>query len=261
VLDPCDEPKFVPEMVTRMPTAPNVGDTPLMVGVGFTVKLLPALGSPSTVTTTLPVLAPAGTGALIWVLFQLVGVAAVPLNVTVLLPMLWLAWKLEPLIVTDAPTAPDVGDKLLIVGVTKTVKLAPALGTPETVTTTFPVVAPLGTETVMLVALQQVLHGDAAVPLNFTVLLPCDDPKFVPVIVTESPIIPEVGERLVIVGVGNTVKLTPLLSTPLACTTTFPVVAPEGTGALMVVEFQEVGVATVPLNLIVPEWVNFNSHC
>ena len=74
-----------------------------------------------------------------------------------------------------------------------------------------PVVAPVGTITVILVALQAV--GVAAVPLNVTVLVPCIAPKFVPVIVTAVPTIPEVGFRFVIVGAGKmTVKLTPLLA-------------------------------------------------
>ena len=41
-------------------------------------------------------------------------VAVVPLNFTVLVP--WVEPKLVPVIVTDAPTAPDVGDKLVILG-------------------------------------------------------------------------------------------------------------------------------------------------
>ena len=62
----------------------------------------------------------------------------------------------------------------------------------------------------MLVALQ--LVGVATVPLNVTVLVPCVAPKFVPVIVTEVPTVPEFGLRLVIFGfVAVTVKLTPLL--------------------------------------------------
>jgi hypothetical protein len=64
----------------------------------------------------------------------------------------------------------------------------------------------------MLVALQ--LVAVAAVPLNFTVLVPWVAPKFVPVIVTDAPTAPDVGERLVILGVPSTVKLDPLLSTP-----------------------------------------------
>src|SRR5262249_54146473 len=51
-----------------------------------TVKLTPVLARPPTVTTTLPVVAPAGTGTTMLVADQLVGVAVVPLNVTVLVP-------------------------------------------------------------------------------------------------------------------------------------------------------------------------------
>jgi len=71
-----------------------------------------------------------------------------------------------------------------------TVKLTPLLAAPPTVTTTFPVVAPLGTITVMLVAPQ--LVGVPAVPLNVTVLAPCVVPKFVPVIITGVPTGPDV---------------------------------------------------------------------
>ncbi len=66
----------------------------------------------------------------------------------------------------------------------------PLLAVPNTVTTTLPVVAPAGTVTAMLAALQLVTV--AAVPLNFTVLVDCVAPKFVPVIVIESPTAPEV---------------------------------------------------------------------
>lgn len=152
-----------------------------------------------------------------------------------------------PEIVTDAPTAPEVGERLLIFGAT--VKLAPALATPETVTTTLPVVAAEGTGTRILVSLQPV--GVAAVPLNLTLLVPCAAPKFVPVIVTGSPGEPEVGERLLMVGVGSTVKALPLLATPETVTTTFPVVAPAGTGTLILVALQVLGVEVVPLNFTV----------
>jgi hypothetical protein len=63
---------------------PEVADR--LLTVGFTLNLTPLLGPPFTVTTTLPVVAAAGTVAAIAVAFQLVGVAATPLNVTVLLP-------------------------------------------------------------------------------------------------------------------------------------------------------------------------------
>jgi hypothetical protein len=62
---------------------------------------------------------------------------------------------------------------------------------------TLPVVAPLGTGTTILVALQ--LVGVAAIPLNVTV--PIVDPKFVPMIVTGVPTGPDVGFRLVMLGV------------------------------------------------------------
>jgi hypothetical protein len=50
------------------------------------VKLTPLLAAPATVTTTFPVVAPVGTGTTMEVAVQFVGVAAVPLNVRVLLP-------------------------------------------------------------------------------------------------------------------------------------------------------------------------------
>jgi hypothetical protein len=71
----------------------------------------------------------------------------------------------------------------------------------------------------------------------------------VPVIVTESPTAPEVGERLFIFGV--TVNVTPLLACPLTVTTTGPDVALAGTGTTMLVALQLVGVAAVPLNVTV----------
>src|SRR5438445_8957775 len=131
-----------------------------------TVKLRPLLATPPTVTTTLPVDAPLGTGTMMLVALQLVGAAAVPLNLTVLVPCV--APKFDPAIVTGVPTAPDAGVRLVKIGAgtVTTVKLMPLLATPPTVTTTGPVVAPLGTDTTMLLTLQ--LVATAAVPLNVT---------------------------------------------------------------------------------------------
>ncbi|MGB2636897.1 MAG: hypothetical protein WAM58_23420 [Candidatus Acidiferrum sp.] len=53
--------KLLPVIVIVAPTAPEVGDKPVMVGDGVTVKLSALLAFPLTVTTTLPELAPAGT--------------------------------------------------------------------------------------------------------------------------------------------------------------------------------------------------------
>jgi hypothetical protein len=163
-LIPCVAPKFVPAMVTNVPTGPEVGFRLVIFGV--TRKVPPLLATPLTVTTTLPVVAPAGTGATIVVLFQLVGVALTPLKVTVLAP--WVVPKPDPVIVTEVPGGPVLGLKMATVGAT--VKLTPLLAMPPTVTTTFPVVAPGGTKTTMLDALQ--FDGVAAAPLNVTVLLP-----------------------------------------------------------------------------------------
>ncbi len=218
------------------------------LGAATTVKLDPLLFTPLANTTTLPVVAPAGTVTAMLVALQLDTVAVVPLNVT--LPLPWLEPKFVPVIVTAAPTASLVTDRLVMLGAETTVKLEPLLFTPLANTTTLPVVAPLGTVTVMLVALQ--LVTDAAVPLNFTVPLPWLEPKLVPVITTVAPIAPVVIDKLVTLGADTTVKLDPLLFTPLANTTTFPVVAPLGTVTVTLVALQLVTVAAVPLNFTVP---------
>ena len=152
------------------------------------------------------------------------------------------------MIVTAAPTAPEVTDRLVMLGAGTTVKLTPLLAWLDTVTTTFPVVAPPGTVAVMLDEAHAVT--DAVVPLNLTVLLPCEEPKVVPVIVTAAPTAPDVIDSAVIAG--TTVKFTPLLATPLAFTTTFPVVAPLGTVVVILVALQVPTVAAVPLNVTEP---------
>ena len=119
-----------------------------------------------------------------------------------------------PEIVTEVPIGPEVGLKLVMLGVgTVTINPKVPLGCPPTVTMTLPVVAPLGTGTEILVALQ--LVGVADVPLKVTMLVPCEPPKFVPVIVTEVPTTPEMGFKLVILGAGTpTAHETPLLAWP-----------------------------------------------
>ena len=143
------------------------------------------------------------------VALHVVGVASVPLNVTALVPAV--VPKFVPAIVTAVPIGPDVGLSVVIVGGTVTVNGMPLLARPPTVTTTGPLVAPLGTGTVMLVALHVV--GVANVPLNVTVLVPAVVPKFVPAIVTGVPIGPDVGLSVVMLGAGDvTVNATPLLA-------------------------------------------------
>src|SRR6266852_385684 len=129
-----------------------------------------------------------------------------------------------------------------------TVKGTPLLGTPLSVTTTLPVVAPFGTGMTILVA-PQLVAVPAGVPLKLTVLEPCGDPKFAPEMVTEVPTGPKFVLRLVMLGGGVTAKVTPLLGTPPTYTSTFPVVAPAGTGAVMLVLLQFEARVCVPLKV------------
>jgi len=99
-------------MVTLVPTGPETGLKLLMAGDGTTVKLPALVARPKGVLTEIfPVVAPAGTGAVIWVLETTVNVVLVPLNVTFVV-----LDRLEPATVTLVPIGPDVGVKLLMVG-------------------------------------------------------------------------------------------------------------------------------------------------
>jgi hypothetical protein len=100
----------------------------------------------------------------------------------------------------------------------------------------------------MLAALQ--LVGEANVPLNWTVLLPCAAPKFDPEIVTNVPARPQLGDRPLITG-PVTVKFAPLLVIPETVIATLPDVAPEGTWAVTVLLFHVSGIARMPLNCTV----------
>ena len=147
---------------------------------------------------------------------------------------------MEPVIVTEVPTGPELGDRFEITGAGETtVNTEELLAWPPTVTTTLPVVALLGTGTTIDVALQ--LVGVAADPLNVTVLVPCVAPNPVPLIVTDVPGAPEFGDSPLMEGI--TVNELPLLGCPPTVTTTFPDVAPPGTGVTIEVALQLVGVA------------------
>jgi hypothetical protein len=82
---------------------------------------------------------------------------------------------------------PADGEILLIIG--RRWNTGPVVDAPFTTTATLPVVAPPGTGTAMLVSLQ--LDGVAGTPLKVT--LPCEDPKPVPLMVTDVPALPCVG--------------------------------------------------------------------
>jgi len=101
----------------------------------------------------LPVVAPSGTVVEIVVDVELVTVADTPLNVTEF--ELVGDVKLVPVIVTGVPAGPAGGDAPVIVGEGTIVNGDPLLaGSPGIVTTTFPLVAPLGTMIQIWLALQ-----------------------------------------------------------------------------------------------------------
>jgi hypothetical protein len=99
---------------------------------------------------------------------QLATATLIPLSEIVLVPCV--APNPVPTMATSLPTTPEVGDMLVTLSASATVKLIPLLATPDAVTVTFPVVASTGTVVTMLVALQ--LVGEAAVPLKLAVPLP-----------------------------------------------------------------------------------------
>ena len=111
--------------------------------------------------------------------------------------------KPVPLIITVVPTAPNVGLRPVILGLDgETVKLTPLLGVTPTVTTTFPVVAPPGTNVERLVSLQLATNAatGAPMPLKVTLLEPCEAPKPVPVMVTTELTPPEEGLKAEMTG-------------------------------------------------------------
>ena len=131
------------------------------------------------VTATGPVVAPAGTVAVIWVSEVTVNVAVVPLNFTAVAPV-----KPLPVMVTEVPDGPEVGVNEETAGaVPVTVNEAVLVPVPAgVVTATGPVVAPAGTVAVIWVS--EVTVNVAVVPLNFTAVAPV---KPLPVMVTEVP--------------------------------------------------------------------------
>jgi len=136
--------KLVPAIVTVAPTGPLVGLKLVIAGVTVKLALLVAV-KPATATVIVPVVAPDGTTTTNCVVVAVETVAAVPLNLTVLLVLVEL--KFVPVIVTEAPTAPPRGLKLAIAGATVKLVLLVAVRL-ATVTVIVPVVAPLGTVTV-----------------------------------------------------------------------------------------------------------------
>ena len=235
--------KLVPLSVTLTPTIPLVGVKLAIVGTAAETEKLAAdvAVPPGVVIVILPVVAPGGTPAVIFVPLFTVKVADVPLNFTELAPV-----KFVPVMATLVPVVPVVGVKLVIVGaLAVTVKaLGEAALPPGVVTRIEPVVAPAGTLVVICVALFTVKVAD--VPLKESADAPV---KFVPVMDTLVPEAPLVGVKLEIVGAAAlTVKFPDEVTVPPgAVSEIFPVVAPGGTAAVICVALLIVKVAAVRL--------------
>lgn len=97
---------------------------------------------------------------------------------------------------------------MVMMGLAVTVKVVALTAVfPLNVTEISPVVAPTGTVVVMLVVVLAVTT--AVVPLNKTVLLAGVVLKFVPVIITEVPVGPLAGVKLVMVGTDTEPQTVP----------------------------------------------------
>lgn len=221
-------------------------------GVLSTIKLLRLLVEAKLNSTEIgPVVASTGTVVVRLVAVAAVTVAWMPLNFTRLSSGIEL--KSVPIIVTVVPSMPTVGVNPIIVKDGITVKLLVLeIVTPFTVTEIFPEVAPSGTVTVMLDAVEAVVI--AGTPLKLTILSDGVVLKFVPSIVIVVPTVALDGLNEVMVGDGSTTKFVELCTvTPLTVTETFPVVAPAGTVVVILVE--ERAVITAGLLLKKDTWL------
>jgi hypothetical protein len=157
---------------------------PRAKGAVVTVKLDALVAVPSSVVTTMgPVIAPAGSVAVIVPELLTVNVAALPPNETAVAPV-----KFVPVIVTPVPTAPIAGAKEVMAGVTVKRVVVTIAPLPGVVTVMGPVVAPAGT--VVVIVPEGLTVKVAATPLNETAVAPV---KAVPVIVTPVPTGPKIG--------------------------------------------------------------------
>src|SRR5205085_314297 len=206
---------------------------------GVTTKLAALKAVPPAVTTeTLPLVAPAGTTAVIWWSESTLGlVAATPPNLTAVTSV-----KPEPVIVTLVPTGPLPGLREVIFGSTRNV---PALWPePEGVTTvSLPVEASAGTKTVIAVAVT--VAGVAGTPSKRTLVAPV---KALPPIVTFVPT--GAAEGLKEATRGSTSSVAALVAVPPAVVTEIgPSVAPPGTVSRSSVRERRLKLAATPFTL------------
>jgi hypothetical protein len=192
VLVLCVAPKVVPVRVTADPIGPLTAER--LVSAGETVNESALDGLPPTVATKFPVVAGPGTTQVMLVALHEVGMQALPLNVKLLDPCV--AVNPVPVTVTLVPTG--LGDVATLERKGVTVNRTPLDKTLLTVTITLPVEPPLGTVTLMAVALHVLTVR--LVPFRVAVEPPCDTPKLDPLIVNVAPMFPEDNDRLEIVG-------------------------------------------------------------
>lgn len=234
--------KLVPSMVTAVPTIPLVGKKLVILGRILIVKLLVLFTVPIGVVILIaPVVAPVGTVVVMEVSETILKAALTPLNLTLVVPV-----KLAPVMVTLAPTAPLVGEKLVIVGGKVTVKLLVLVAVPIGVVILIcPLVAPVGT--IAFIEVSDITEKVAATLLNLTAVAPV---KLMPEMLTLVPIALLVGEKLVRVGGKLTVKLLILVAAPTSVVILIvPVVAPVGTVAIIEASELMLKTALTPLNL------------
>jgi hypothetical protein len=182
--------KLAPLTITIVPITPLDGVK--LVIRGATRKLAALVAVPPGVVTAIgPLVAPAGTIAVIWPAESTVKPACLPLNFTAVAPV-----KLVPLTTTAVPT-PRSGETPVIVGATCTVSAFALVAKPPPFTTTMePLVALSGTIAVILVA-ELTLEVAGEEPLKVTSNAPV---KLTPWMTTLRPTAALDGVKLVIRG-------------------------------------------------------------
>jgi hypothetical protein len=225
----------VPVIVTLVPALPVAGVKLVMVGKTRKLLVLVSVVVPL-IMLIRPVVAAAGTMAVMALSETIVNVAVTALNLTAVAPV-----KPLPLIDTVVPTGPLAGVNPPMPAIS--VKLVALRALPSTVVMVIgPVVAPTGT-----VALIDVAEETLKLALT---LLNCTEVAVVnpePVMVTLAAAAPLAGVKLV--SFGNTINLLLLVSTPAAVVTVMrPVLAVLGTVARSDVAEIRLKLAATPLN-------------
>ncbi len=248
----CDVPtKLLPSIVTIVPAGPLPGLNDAMPGSwlgAITTKPCVLLAVPAAVVTMInPLVAPAGTMAVIEFTPFTKKPAETPLNLT-----LCTLTKLVPVIVICAPAWPLIGLKKLIEGsgdAAWTLKTPALVALPLLVITVIgPVPAPDGA-CARICPLEETVTWFEGTPLNRTSCVPR---KLLPKMSTAVPAGPLVGEKPLIAGSWAgwiTTKMPWLCAVPAGVTTVMrPLAEPAGTSTTTCVGVLITKAAGVPLN-------------